>query len=206
LLDDFDAPEPDALPEPVPEPEVIPPTHPEEELRLARAQAFDEGFQKGVLDAGSARAAETAATLLAIAGKLDDASDQATRVVEASARAMMKLLVEIVVAGYPTLRARYGAQEIGRLTRALLPALVREPKVVVQVNPALADAVAAELADQPRLTVIATPSMPPGDTRIAWKDGFAVRDTAVTWAAVTEVLGPLGLLPETAPAALAANT
>jgi len=70
----------------------------------------------------------------------------------------------------------------------------------------MADGITTELAAFEGVAIASAPTVPPGDVRITWKDGSAVRDTATAWAAVLEILGPLGLLPETTPAACAANT
>lgn len=204
LLDDFD--EPACAPEPAPEPEIILPTHPEEDLRAARAEGFEDGYRQGMAEAEAARGAEVAATLRAIAASLEDASRCASEAAEASVHAMLKLLVEIIVVGYPTLRARYGQQEIRRLADVVLPAMAGEPNVVAHVNPSMLDAITAELAAFPGVAVVPAASIPPGDVRITWKDGFAERNTGAAWAATLEILGPLGLVPEPAPAASAANT
>jgi len=205
LLDDFDAPPAPPAPEPAPDPEVILPTHPEEALRAARAEGFAEGQRTAQEAAARARAGDVSAALAGIAARLDDAAAQAAAVADASAEAMMKLIVAVIAAGYPSLRERYGGQEVVRLARRLLPTLEREPRVVVHVNPAQAAEVAAELAGEDRVTVAPTASVPPGDARIAWQDGGAVRDAAAAWSAITDILGPLGLLPDTAQAAAAAD-
>ncbi len=36
--------------------------------------------------------------------------------------------------------------------------------------------------------------MMPGDLRIAWRNGFAVRDATALWQQVAEILAPAGLL------------
>jgi len=205
LLDDFDEPEAHQAPEPSPEPEIILPTDPAEDLRQARSEAFANGHRQGLADAGASRSEDVARAVRTVAAKLEDASVRAVESAEKSAEALLKLFVEILAAGYPSLRVRYGVQEIGRLARAVVPALARETQVVVEVHPTLALLVAADLAGHPRITVTATETVPPGDASISWKDGGAIRDTAQAWSAVVEVLGPLGLLPETVPAADAAN-
>jgi flagellar biosynthesis/type III secretory pathway protein FliH len=99
----------------------------------------------------------------------------------------------------PAVCARHGAAEVAALTRAVLPALVHEPRVTIRVSPhmlrTVEDAMATVDPDlHGRVAVVPTNAMPPGDARITWADGAAVRDTAALWRAISEVLEPLDLL------------
>ncbi len=35
----------------------------------------------------------------------------------------------------------------------------------------------------------------PGDARVTWRNGQALRDTAALWAQIVDILAPAGLLP-----------
>jgi hypothetical protein len=53
------------------------------------------------------------------------------------------------------------------------------------------------------VALVPTDSVPPGDVRITWQDGAAMRDATALWREVAAALAPLDLLP--APASTAAQ-
>jgi hypothetical protein len=82
----------------------------------------------------------------------------------------------------------------------VLPALAREPRVTIRISPHVVRSVEQELDRldpelHARVALAPTDAVPPGDARIVWQDGAAVRDTAALWRKVAETLAPLDLLP-----------
>jgi flagellar biosynthesis/type III secretory pathway protein FliH len=73
---------------------------------------------------------------------------------------------------------------------ALRPALATRPEAVLYVAPALVDRVAAAVTFLP---VQADPALPPGDARLAWRDGEARADLAARRRAIRDALAGLGL-------------
>jgi flagellar assembly protein FliH len=186
-------------PPPAPEPPP-PPTFSEAELAAARAAGFEAGRQAGRAQAAEGTRATVAATVATIARKLDDAAAAAGEVAEDSANALLGVLLATLGVCLPVLRAKHGEAELRHFINAVLPGLVRQPHVSVQVHPSLVAAVTQELAVLPRHggptpTIEACPEIPPGDAVVFWEDGRAVRDSAAAWAAVIDVLRPLGLTP-----------
>jgi flagellar assembly protein FliH len=210
FAEDFDAP-PDiaVLDDPPEEPEPPPPPPPpaitEADVAAARADAYAEGHRNGLAQAQADRAEVSRQMLGVIAGRLDATRAEAAQAVEEQADAVARLLLGTLATMLPALCARHGAGEVAALARAVLPALAREPRVTIRVSPHVLAAVEQELARlDPELhglvSLVPTDAVAPGDVRIAWQDGAAVRDAASLWREVAEALAPLDLLPAAAPA------
>jgi flagellar assembly protein FliH len=172
----------------------------EAELAAARADAYAEGHRNGLAQAAADRAEVTRQMLGTIADRLDGAGVEAARVADESAEAVAQLLLGTLATMMPALCARHGAAEVAALTRAVLPALVREPHVTIRISPHVVRSVEQELDRldpelQARVALVPTDAVPPGDVRIVWQDGAAIRDAGALWRKVAETLAPLDLLP-----------
>ena len=101
----------------------------------------------------------------------------------------------------PALCARHGAAEVAALTRAVLPALAREPRVTIRVSPHVVAAVEQELARlDPELhgRVVAGADRCGGRRAMCASPGRTARRCAMPrrcGATVAEALAPLDLLP-----------
>ncbi len=212
FAEDFDAPPgitvlddpPEETPSPPPPPP--PPAITEADIAAARADAYAEGHRTGLAQAAADRAEVTRQMLSTIATRLDGARTEAARIAEEQADALARLLLGTLAIVLPASCARHGAAEVAALTRAVLPALAREPRVTIRVSPHVARAVEQELARldpelHGRVALVPTDAVAPGDARITWQDGAAVRDAAALWREVAEALAPLDLLPAADPAA-----
>ncbi len=181
-----------------PEKPVAAPITPQE-LEAARENAYAEGLKQGLAQAAADRAEVTRQMLTAIAGHLQEARKEAGRVADESARSLAQLLLGVLATVLPATCAHHGEAETLAVIQAVLPAIVREPQVVVRVSPLVADAVSAELANLDSevagsVSLVPTESIPPGDVRISWTDGQAVRDVRDTWKNIADTLTPLDLL------------
>jgi flagellar assembly protein FliH len=188
-----------------PEPPPPLPTYSQEQLEAACAEARAEGYTRGIADAAVSEAATIAATLARIGEQLANAAEQAGRVAEENSEAFGKLLFSAMVAGFPLLRTQHGEAELRRMLKRAMPGLVREAHVTFKVHPTMVPVIQAELAavplkEQQHMTIEPTEAIPPGDARISWPYGGLVRDTVKIHNAITEILQPLGLLPDPAPA------
>jgi hypothetical protein len=207
FADDFQTPPPppppgDAEPERAP----APPSYGQDDLDAACARARADGYAEGVAEAERSTAAQVAATISRIGDLMAEAGASAARVAEAGAETMTQLLMAGMLAGYPELRKRHGADELRAVIRKSMPGMLLEPKVVFHVHPSMVELVTAELAalrpdQRGHMSIEPIEEIPPGDARITWPDGAAVRDTATIHTAIAEILGPLGLLPDPAPMA-----
>ncbi len=189
--EDFDAPD---LP-PLPEPEAIEPAFSLAELEEARAEARAAAR----LDAEEGQAAARLWALQAIGAGLDAARDAAREDAAVASEAIARTMLGALTACLPGLCARYGAAEVRTLARAVLPALVDEPRITVRLSPHDVRMLDEELARlEPelaaRISLAPTDAVPRGDLRIAWQDGLAVRDAGAARVAVHGALAALGLI------------
>lgn len=205
FAEDFDFPGPaahDVRPPPDPEP-VLPPSYSQDELDAACIAARADGFALGIAEAASADTARIAANLSTIAERMQDAAESAARVTEDSADAFARLLFATVLAGFPRLRTQHGEDELRAIVRRAIPGLLPKTSVVFHVHPTMVPMIEAELGAVPmkerqHMSIEPSDDIPPGDARIAWPHGAAVRDTVKLHRAIAEILERFGLAPEQA--------
>jgi flagellar biosynthesis/type III secretory pathway protein FliH len=182
-----------------PEPEVIEPVFSASELAAARETTWHDGHDAGVEEAAHSEAAATRQAMEAIASELRADRAAAMALAEQAAQSITHLLLESLAAAFPALCSRYGDAEVCAIVRSVLPALTQEPVITVRANPRTAAALAHELAQldpdvAERVQTAQCDSIPPGDVRIAWHNGAAVRDAAALWDQIAAILVPAGLL------------
>jgi flagellar assembly protein FliH len=195
--EDFDAPD-------APEPEVIAPDLApcgltEADLATARADAWAEGHASGRADAEAATTRALAQAAASLAAELARLRPELLAQAEAAADALARLLLDTLAVLFPALSARHGPAEARAVLRALLPGLKLEPEIVARANPDTAPALVEEITralpdEAGRVRVVADPAMGPGDVRVRWQGGTAVRDGAALWEEVAAALAPAGLL------------
>lgn len=193
--EDFDAE--DILDPVAPEPEVIEPVFVAAELDTARA----EGHAAGRMEAERSLVASRLQMLERIAGAMADATNAAASAAEATATGLARTILSALTACLPALCERHGAAELQALMRAVLPSLTDQPRITVRVHPQMASTMAAEIAAldtdiAERVVLLPSDAIPPGDARVTWEDGAALRDAGRARAAVQESLAALGLLEE----------
>jgi flagellar assembly protein FliH len=196
FADDFDLP---AEAEAVPEPQVIPPSFSAADIAAARAEAWAEGHEAGSTEARAGLAADTHGLLDDIARLLREAGTAAADIADRSAESIARLLLDCLAAIVPALCARHGEAELLALIGAIRPALAREPSVTVRLNPRHIPALMRELDRldpdlSERMQLVPVEAIAPGDLRVSWQDGAAIRDAAALWRQVHDVLEPEGLL------------
>ncbi len=190
FAEDFD------MPGAAPEPEVIEPTFSVGELAEARETAWRDGRSAGTREAAADNAAAIRETVAAIAAQLVDEREASATRAEHNAEAIARLLLNGFAAAFPALCARFGDDEVRALVRIVLPALSQEPAIAVRTNPRTAAAVTQEVAHlapelMAHVQTIECDEMAPGDVRVTWRNGAAVRDTASLWEQVAEALVPI---------------
>jgi flagellar assembly protein FliH len=202
FAEDFDAPPGvTVLDEAADEVEPPAPSFTEADLAAARAEAYAEGHRRGLAQAAADREEVTRQLLATIAERLQQAGGEAARAAETAAESVARLLLGVFAAVLPTLFARHGAAEVAALARAVLPALREEAAVTLEVSPLLAREVghALEKLDavtRAHTTLSVSEAVAPGDVRILWQDGAAVRDGAALWREVAEALAAFDLAVE----------
>jgi flagellar assembly protein FliH len=205
FADNFDMPVVETAPALVAAAEPPPPTYTQADLDVACAQARAEGYAEASAQAAEAEAVGVSTALARIGEQLADAAAEAARVVDEGIATMARLLMSAMLAGYPQLHKLHGAEELRAVIRQAMPGLLHETRVVFHVHPSMVELVEAELAnvrhnERQHMTIEPSEAIPPGDARIAWPNGAAVRDTEAIHAAIAEILRPLGLLVDPASA------
>ena len=179
----------------VPEPELIEPVFTLAELDAARAEAR----QAGRAEAEHGLSESRNRLLALLAEGMAEARAGAYAAAEAGAEGVARCMLTALSTCLPQLCQRHGAAELRALVRTLLPALSEEPRITIRVNPHMLPAMQAEIAVldaeiAERVHVLPTDALEPGDARVTWADGSAIRDTARARAAFAEGLASLGLL------------
>ena len=170
------------------EAEPPPPMFTEEELSIARTQAYAEGETAGraegqrIVEAQISQALEQALPQI---GKLIDRqhkSDAELRAasVEVALASVRKLL--------PEAARRRGLGEIEAIIRDCLLDMVEEPRIVIRVADEMLDMLRARvepiterLGFAGSVVLLAEPGMGPADCRIEWADGGAERLSSRVW-------------------------
>lgn len=181
-------------PEPEPEPEepAGPPLlHTDEDLEIAREEAYVQGHTAALNEAakGLERALAEAVEACgrgfamlqpAVEDAQGEVGDLAVQVAMEVCRKMLPHAPEELV----------GA-EVSALVKALMPELAGQPRVVVKTAPEMVERLRPLLQDiadrsgfEGRLVVLDEPGMEPGDARVEWADGGAERNTSRLWKAV----------------------
>jgi flagellar assembly protein FliH len=194
--EDFDLPPPSRL-----DPDVIEPTFSTAELMAAREQAARDSRDETIAETEASGKAVAVRALAEIAAQLASARAEVETIAEQSSEAIARLVLDCFATAFPALSARHGPREVSALLRELLPALRHEPTVTIRINPHIAEAVTGELhaldADlAERVRLIPTDRVAPGDVRVSWENGAAVRDTASLWYQIETVLSSAGLSGE----------
>jgi flagellar assembly protein FliH len=192
VLDDAEEESPQAEPPPPPITQAM--------LDAAVEAARAEGLREGRAEAADAREAARHAMQATLINQLRDAETQLRGAVEEAGGQLAALVLAMLDAGFPALRARHGAAELSRFTRDIVGLLAEEPRIVIRIHPDLRpalDEVLGGLEPERREAILveAREALPPGDARIAWRHGMAVRDTEALRLRLAETLAPLGLEP-----------
>ena len=183
---------------PDPEPPATP-TLTVPDLEAIREAAYQDGLRDGLQQAATGRDATAGRVIAALEDHLRAAQYQAAQEADRAATSVARLLIQFVMKMLPSACARYGAEEIADVARAVLPGLHQEPHVVVSVHPAVAADVELELTRlgaemKQRAVLEPTESVLPGDVRITWRDGSAARDTNDLMQRIAAVFASHGLL------------
>ena len=183
-----------------------PPTFSEEELTLAREQAYDQGRQTGHQEAAQSLEQMIGMALATASHHLQSLGAAQAAEAEETAKQATAVAVTLVRKLHPEFARRYGLGEIAGAVLDCLRHLDRTPKVTIKVHPELVEAVkekteglAERAAFDGKLGVVADGSLGPGDCRVEWGDGGAERDQSRMWEqidhAVEAVLGALAERP-----------
>jgi len=172
-----------------------PPTFSEEELALAREQAFEQGRQTGAQEAAQTLQQMVGMAMASAAHHLQSLGAAQAAEAEKMAQEAAAVAVTIVRKLHPELARRYGVEEIENAVMDCLSHLDRLPKVTVKVAPSLVEAMkekakglTAQASFDGKLAVVGDAGLAPGDCRVEWGDGGAERDQSAVWAQIDQAV------------------
>ncbi|GAB3116674.1 FliH/SctL family protein [Novispirillum itersonii] len=177
------------------EPEPPPPLYTEEEMELAREEAYVAGHTAALEEASAAleQAMVSALTRCAegIAG-LKPGLERATgEIAELAAQVALAVCRKLL----PHTGSHYAAAEITALVAALMPELHAHPRLMLRVHPQMVPLlrdqitqVAQRAGFEGRIVTVEDPSMVLSDARLEWADGGAERNTTRLWDQVEELV------------------
>jgi flagellar assembly protein FliH len=185
--------------EPPPPP---PPTFSEEELALARDQAFEAGRQSGLQEAASTLEQMVGMAMATMAHHLHGMTGAQATANQAQSRDAVAIALAIVRKLHPEFCRLFGLAEIEAALTEAMAGLDQVARITVKIHPDLlqevrkrSEALITQSAFDGKLIVVADPAMALGDCRLDWGDGGTERDQARTWAeidrAVETALGVL---------------
>ncbi len=167
----------------------------------AQRMARQEGFAAG-LDAAHADQAATAlmlrqSCLQGIADELARQRVSRLAIVETRAQEIADVLSAMLAACLPAFCAQRGDGETQALICAIIPGLTPAAVLKLRVAPGCEADLAGDIAALDHLeqapSIDVDHHLRPGDVKMTWENGHAVRDTAATIAAVQKALAAAGL-------------
>jgi flagellar assembly protein FliH len=195
--------EPEEIVEAEPEPPP-PPTFSEEELGLARDQAFEAGRQQGLQEAAASLQQMLGMAMATCAHHLQSLNQAQTAANEALGKDAVAIGLATVRKLHPAFAKSHGLAEIEAALTDAMGNLDRVARITIKVHPDLVEAVkekaevlASDTGFDGKVVVTADSHLAPGDCRVEWGEGGVERDAARTWAdidkAVETALGKLEL-------------
>jgi len=177
------------------EPEVIVPTFSEQELEVAKEEAFAKGREEALSESATAIEAQIVEATKSIGEKLDAlvvGQLLANKDIFADA---VRISQAITKKTFPYTTIEQKTAEIEDVVRQVLAQVMEEPRVGIQVNPAI-EALLQERIEQissdthfdGRLYVTANDSVEEGDCKIEWSSGGAERNLKAIIAGADELI------------------
>lgn len=194
----------DRQPEPAAQAEIEgpPPVYSEADLAQARAEAFEEGRTKALLDHEGTDAHRLSGALERLADGIATMGEaEQARACEFRAAAM-NVAITALRKVLPELTRRFGQQEIEAVMADALGEQIEEPKLVIRVPDAAFDPIAECVSDLARgrgyagkTVVLADNTLGPSDCRIEWADGGVERLAERTVADIAGAIMRLSQMP-----------
>jgi flagellar assembly protein FliH len=159
-----------------------PPTFSEEEMEAARASAYDKGRRDGMAAEKASRDTEVSGLLKTIAATLPDLFAAEARREKLYEKEAVTLALSALRILFPALEARQGLAEVESVLREVLANAQGRTEIAIDLHPGAVEPIEAHLSslaerlEGVRVTVRADDRLGPGDCKMIWKDGGAVRD------------------------------
>lgn len=180
----FDAPEKDEVVEDLPPP---PPTFSEDELAAAKDVAFEQGRQQGRREETESREQKVAALLGKIADDFSHlfAAEQVRENIYE--KESLKLTLKALDLIFPSLNEKIGHAEVQKIIEKTLIDYRKKKEISIFVPASMKGDIEALISrirenehEEVLWRVIEEATLSPGDCRMEWSDGGAVRDSRKT--------------------------
>lgn len=170
----------------------------QEELNTLQKISWDEGFSAGATASIGKKEDATTECLVSISRELATARADVLAQGRQLAEGIVGFLLTVLGSVLPALSAQYGPEEIEIVTQKILPMLLHDQPVQIQVAPErmndLRKAVSGYAEDlQQNIRMTASDRLGGSDVIIRWQYGEAVRDINVQWHRILDILAPLGI-------------
>lgn len=170
-------------------------TYTEDRVEAIRAEAFAEGYARGVAAAMADISGETAGALTAISNHLRALAATAAEKSEEGTRQMLAIVGAAFAKLFPEWVKRQGQAEVDALIRACLAEFADEPRVLVRTHPALAanlapyiDAIGQSAGFAGRIVLVPADEFAPAEARVEWADGGVERSPARLWQRIETIV------------------
>ena len=167
----------------------------EDDLTAARAEGAREGHASGLRDAAAATEQKASEALQAIVAGMDNLSRNYAADRVRNARDTLQIALDMVRVLFPALHARAAVDEITAFCDEIVSTRATGESYGLHVHPDLEAAVASRIAEKCRaanldaeIIVKADPSLLPGDCRLDWPGGGAMRETEALLKQLEEAL------------------
>ncbi len=162
--------------------EPPPPVFSMDELNAAKAAAYEQGKQDGIREALTRIEQQTADVLSVIRDHfaiLFDAEDRRSRTFE---KESVQLGYTIFAKAFPALNRRFGMEEVKTAIIDILETAREQPEIIIDVPPDYVSAIQHHIdglfrqEGGPRCTVRGNDALGPGQCKMAWVNGSAMRN------------------------------
>ena len=176
---------------------AVAPAYTNEDLDRARTEGIALGRKEALAECNAEREIGRLrqATLDAIACRLGELLTNSAEASGRAARDAVAIAAVIARKLLPRLYQERACSELKDLIEGVLARIGDEPKVIVSIAPALVgelapliEASAAARGLEQRVTVLGDSALMEGDCRIVWSGGGIIRDHALLWREIDELL------------------
>ncbi len=175
--------------------EEAPPTYSEEEVNTAREEGFAAGKKEGIAEAANATQHQIMELLKKMEGQYTKLFRIQNESNSATAQDATAVAVAVARKVLPDLNRRNALGEVERFAEMALEKVIKEPHVVMRVNPRihgpLAERIDALIAGKEyvgQIKLMADDGIPVGDCRMEWRNGGGERNLAAKMREIDEII------------------
>ena len=184
--------------EPVTEPEFVEelaPTFTEEDLAHARAEGLQAGRDAAIADMTSALEQQVVNSLDKLNDQVATLFEAYTQDTEEHSRSAIAVAAVIMRKMFPSLNTENSMAEIENIILEAMQRTSGAPSLLIKVSTEIFEDIEAKVNEMAalrgrtgKITVMADIDIAPGDLQVEWDGGGILRDTALMWKQVDEII------------------